>query len=58
MEECIMSLSRRQLSREFKLAALQRLERGSSVGEVARAFEINPKMNITLAPALQSGACK
>ena len=37
-----MGLSRRQFSREFKLAALQRLERGSSVGEVARAFEINP----------------
>ena len=35
-----MGLSRRQFSREFKLAALQRLERGSSVGEVARAFEI------------------
>jgi hypothetical protein len=30
-----MGLSRRQFSREFKLAALQRLERGSSVGEVA-----------------------
>ena len=39
-----MGLSRRQFSREFKLAALQRLERGSSVGEVARAFEINPNM--------------
>jgi len=39
-----MSLSRRQFSREFKLAALQRLERGSLVGEVARAFEINPNM--------------
>ncbi|MCI0627171.1 MAG: transposase [Acidobacteria bacterium] len=39
-----MGLSRRQFSREFKLAALQRLERGASVGEVARAFEINPNM--------------
>jgi len=39
-----MSLSRRQFSRDFKLAALQRLERGASVGEVARAFEINPNM--------------
>ena len=39
-----MGLSRRQFSREFKLAALQRLERGSSVGEVARAFEINPNL--------------
>src|SRR4026207_1599055 len=44
MEESIMGLSRRQFSREFKLAALQRLERGASVGEVARAFEINPNM--------------
>ena len=39
-----MGLSRRQFSREFKLAALQRLERGASVGEVARAFEIDPNM--------------
>ncbi len=39
-----MGLTRRQFTREFKLAALQRLEMGASVGEVARAFEINPNM--------------
>ncbi len=37
-----MGLSRRQFTREFKLAALQRLEMGASVAEVARAFEVNP----------------
>jgi transposase len=37
-----MGLSRRQFTREFKLAALQRLESGASVAEVARAFEVNP----------------
>ena len=39
-----MGLSRRRFSREFKLAALQRMEGGASVGEVARAFEINPNL--------------
>jgi putative transposase len=38
-----MSLSRRQFTREFKLAALQGLETGASVAEVARAFEVNPR---------------
>jgi transposase-like protein len=39
-----MGLSRRQFTRECKLAALQRLEMGSSVAEVARAFEVNPNV--------------
>src|SRR5260370_34370179 len=39
-----MSLSRRQFTREFKVAALQRLEMGASVAEVARAFEVNPNV--------------
>jgi transposase len=39
-----MGLSRRQFTKEFKLAAIQRLEMGASVAEVARAFEINPNM--------------
>ena len=30
-----MGLSRRMFTKEFKLAAVQRLERGSSIGEVA-----------------------
>ena len=37
-----MGLSRRQFTKEFKLTALQRLETGASVVEVARAFEVNP----------------
>ena len=37
-----MGLSRRQFTKEFKLAALQRLEMGASIAEVARAFEVNP----------------
>src|SRR5438046_687645 len=39
-----MGLSRRQFTKELKLAALQRLEMGASVAEVARAFEVNPNM--------------
>ncbi len=39
-----MGLVRRTYSREMKLAALQRLELGASVGEVARAFEVNPSL--------------
>jgi transposase-like protein len=36
-----MGLSRRVFSKEFKLAAVQRLERGSSMAEVARGLEVN-----------------
>ena len=36
-----MGLSRRQFSREFKLAAVRRLEQGVSIGEVARALEVD-----------------
>ena len=32
------------LLEEFKLTAVQRLERGSSIGEVARALEVNPNV--------------
>jgi len=39
-----MGLSRRQFTKEFKLAAVQRLERGVSIGEVARALEVNPNV--------------
>jgi len=39
-----MGLSRRQFTREFKLAALQRLDLGASVAEVARGFEVNPNV--------------
>ena len=39
-----MGLSRRMFTKEFKLAAVQRLERGASIGEVARALEVNPNV--------------
>lgn len=39
-----MGLSRRRLTREFKLAAIQRLEQGISIAEVARALEVNPNL--------------
>ena len=36
--------SRRQFTQEFKLAAVRRLERGVSMGEVARGLEVNPNV--------------
>src|SRR6266699_4126031 len=39
-----MGLSRRQFTKEFKLAAIQRLEMGTSIAEVARAFEVDPNV--------------
>ena len=39
-----MGLSRRQFTKEFKMAAMQRLEMGASIAEVARAFEVNPSL--------------
>jgi transposase len=39
-----MGLKRRMFTKEFKLAAVQRLERGSSMGEVARALEVSPNV--------------
>jgi transposase len=39
-----MGLSRRTFTREMKMAAIQRLETGSSIAEVARAFEVNPNV--------------
>jgi transposase len=35
-----MGLSRRIFTKEFKLAAVRRLEQGVSIGEVARALEV------------------
>src|SRR3981081_1166134 len=34
----------RMFTKEFKLAAVQRLEQGVSLGEVARALEVNPNV--------------
>jgi transposase len=39
-----MGLSRRRFTREFKLTAIQRLEQGISIAEVARALEVNPNV--------------
>jgi transposase len=44
MEKRVMSLSRRQFTKEFKEAAVRRLELGASVAEVARACEVNPNV--------------
>src|SRR5258707_15490267 len=39
-----MGLSRRQFTKEFKLAAVRRLEHGVTIGEAARALEVNPNV--------------
>ena len=39
-----MGLSRRTFTKEFKLAAVRRLEQGVSIGEAARALEGNPNV--------------
>src|SRR5476651_1905282 len=39
-----MGLSRRQFTKEFKLAAVRRLEQGISITEVARGVEVNPNV--------------
>jgi len=39
-----MSLSRRKFTKEFKEAAVRRLELGASLAEVARACEVNPNV--------------
>ena len=40
----LLHFSRRMYTKEFKLAAVQRLEQGVSLGEVARALEVNPNV--------------
>ena len=39
-----MGLSRRLFTKEFKLAAVRRLEQGVSIAEVARGLEVNPNV--------------
>ena len=39
-----MSLSRRKFTKEFKLAAVRRLEAGASIAEVTRACKVNPNV--------------
>ena len=37
-----MSITRRKFTREFKIAAIKRLQAGYPVGRVARELEVNP----------------
>ena len=39
-----MGLSRRQFTKEFKLATVRRLEQGVSIAEAARALEVGPNV--------------
>ena len=39
-----MGLTRRQFNKEFKLAAVRRLEQGVSIAEAARALEVSPSV--------------
>lgn len=39
-----MGLSRRLFTKEFKLAAVRRLEQGTLIAEVARGLEVNPNV--------------
>ena len=43
-EKRVMSLSRRTFTKEFKEAAVRRLEMGASIAEVARTCEVNPNV--------------
>jgi transposase-like protein len=44
MEKRVMSMSRRRFTKEFKEAAVRRLELGASIAEVARACEVDPNV--------------
>ena len=39
-----MGLTRRQFNKEFKLAAVRRLEQGVSIAQAARALEVSPNV--------------
>ena len=45
-----MGLSRRKFTKEFKEAAVRRLELGVSIAEVARACEVDPKVLVQTEP--------
>lgn len=47
-----MGLSRRQFTKEFKLAAVRQLEQGVSIAEAARALEVNPNVPAPVAPGV------
>jgi len=50
-----MGLSRRQFTKEFKLAAVRRLEQGVSIAEVARGLEVNPNVLYRWRRAFRAG---
>jgi len=43
-ENWVMGLSRRSFTKEFKLAAVLRLEKGVSIAEIARGMAVNPNV--------------
>ena len=51
-----MGLSRRQFTKEFKLAAVRRLEQGVSIAEAARALEVGPQRLAALAAGVPRGS--
>ena len=53
-----MSMSRRTFAKEFKEGAVRRLELGASVGEVARACEVNSNVSYRWRRELRKYAAK
>ena len=51
-----MGLSRRIFTKEFKLAAVRRLEQGVSIGEAARALEVSANVLHRWRAEFRSGA--
>ena len=51
-----MGLSRRMFTKEFKLAAVRRLEQGVSIGEAARALEVSANVLHRWRAEFRSGA--
>ena len=51
-----MGLSRRIFTKEFKLAAVRRLEQGVSIGEAARALEVSANVQHRGRAEFRSGA--
>ena len=51
-----MGLTRRQFYKEFKLAAVRRLEQGVSIAEAARALEVSPSVLLRWRKEFRQGA--
>ena len=52
-----MGISRRLFTKEFKLAAVRRLEQGVSIAEAARALEVNPSVLQRWRREFRAGPC-